>query len=377
MQRQNEADLAGKVVIITGASRGVGKQNALDFAKRGAKVVLAARTVEPDSKLPGTIGETLAAVEALRKFDMFLHPLYRFVWQTDHANLQHLRDSKNARVQRWAMALGQYDFAVEHVPGILNVVADALSRVVDDSSLPDEARLDRVLVATRRSMATATPARSSTLHVTVGTDDAESGGAATEAAAVAPQAAVSAAAAVEDGRSEALHSGPLAVLTPLLRQIAEAQAGAPPAVLARWDAHDATRRLHLPDPEGGAPVELRCQGESALVPETAAAVIGALLYLAHDEGGHTGRDRTLARLREARVQWWGMPKAVDEYVAACSRCQHAKAPASPVATGKMAGVPIPAAPFDTLVMDYVGPLQQSTSGHCYILVIMDLFTRWV
>lgn len=65
MKRQNEADLAGKVVIITGASRGVGKQNALDFAKRGAKVVLAARTVEPDSKLPGTIGETLAAVEAL------------------------------------------------------------------------------------------------------------------------------------------------------------------------------------------------------------------------------------------------------------------------------------------------------------------------
>ena len=65
MQRQNEADLAGKVVIITGASRGVGKQNALDFAKRGAKVVLAARTVEPDSKLPGTIGETLAAIEAL------------------------------------------------------------------------------------------------------------------------------------------------------------------------------------------------------------------------------------------------------------------------------------------------------------------------
>ena len=65
MKRQNEMDLAGKVVIITGASRGVGKQNALDFARAGAKVVLAARTVEPDSKLPGTIGETLAAVEAL------------------------------------------------------------------------------------------------------------------------------------------------------------------------------------------------------------------------------------------------------------------------------------------------------------------------
>lgn len=63
MERQNEQNLAGKVVIITGASRGVGKQAALDFARRGAHVVLAARTVEPGS-LPGTIGETLQQVEA-------------------------------------------------------------------------------------------------------------------------------------------------------------------------------------------------------------------------------------------------------------------------------------------------------------------------
>src|SRR5579871_1135115 len=65
MQKQRELDLAGKVVIITGASRGVGKQAALDFARRGAKVVLAARTVKADDKLPGTIGETLSQIEAL------------------------------------------------------------------------------------------------------------------------------------------------------------------------------------------------------------------------------------------------------------------------------------------------------------------------
>jgi NAD(P)-dependent dehydrogenase (short-subunit alcohol dehydrogenase family) len=65
MKRQNEADLTGKVVIITGASRGVGKQAALDFARRGAKVVLAARTVEPDNILPGTLGETLQQIVAM------------------------------------------------------------------------------------------------------------------------------------------------------------------------------------------------------------------------------------------------------------------------------------------------------------------------
>ena len=65
VERQKELGLSGKVVIITGASRGVGKQAALDFARRGAHVVLAARTVEADSALPGTIGETLKQIEDL------------------------------------------------------------------------------------------------------------------------------------------------------------------------------------------------------------------------------------------------------------------------------------------------------------------------
>jgi NAD(P)-dependent dehydrogenase (short-subunit alcohol dehydrogenase family) len=57
-------ELAGKVAIITGASRGIGKQVALELARRGATVVVAARTVEQHGRLPGTIGETVAGVEA-------------------------------------------------------------------------------------------------------------------------------------------------------------------------------------------------------------------------------------------------------------------------------------------------------------------------
>jgi NAD(P)-dependent dehydrogenase (short-subunit alcohol dehydrogenase family) len=65
MDRQQELDLAGQVVIITGASRGIGKQTAIALARRGASLVLTARTVEPGSKLPGTLGETQAQVEQL------------------------------------------------------------------------------------------------------------------------------------------------------------------------------------------------------------------------------------------------------------------------------------------------------------------------
>jgi NAD(P)-dependent dehydrogenase (short-subunit alcohol dehydrogenase family) len=65
MKRQNELDLAGQVVIVTGASRGVGQRAALNFARRGAKVVLAARTVDRDSVLPGSLGEALKSIEAI------------------------------------------------------------------------------------------------------------------------------------------------------------------------------------------------------------------------------------------------------------------------------------------------------------------------
>jgi NAD(P)-dependent dehydrogenase (short-subunit alcohol dehydrogenase family) len=65
VERQAELDLTGKVVIITGASRGVGCETAKSFARRGANLVLAARTVDPDSSLPGTLNETLAAIEGM------------------------------------------------------------------------------------------------------------------------------------------------------------------------------------------------------------------------------------------------------------------------------------------------------------------------
>lgn len=47
--------LAGKTLFITGASRGIGLAIALRAAKDGANVAIAAKTAEPNPKLPGTI----------------------------------------------------------------------------------------------------------------------------------------------------------------------------------------------------------------------------------------------------------------------------------------------------------------------------------
>ena len=53
--------LTGKVAVVTGASRGVGKGIALALASEGATVYITGRTVAPGTApLPGTVGETAA-----------------------------------------------------------------------------------------------------------------------------------------------------------------------------------------------------------------------------------------------------------------------------------------------------------------------------
>jgi NAD(P)-dependent dehydrogenase (short-subunit alcohol dehydrogenase family) len=93
LERQRELDLTGKVAVITGASRGVGKQAALDFARRGVNVVLAARTVQPDNALPGTLGETLQEVEAMGVGALAV--------QTDLAREEDLKRLIDAAVERF------------------------------------------------------------------------------------------------------------------------------------------------------------------------------------------------------------------------------------------------------------------------------------
>jgi citronellol/citronellal dehydrogenase len=58
------ANLKGKTIFITGASRGIGKAIGLRAARDGANIVVAAKTTEPHPKLDGTIYTAVAELEA-------------------------------------------------------------------------------------------------------------------------------------------------------------------------------------------------------------------------------------------------------------------------------------------------------------------------
>ena len=58
------ASLKGRTLFVTGGSRGIGLAIALRAASDGANVVIAAKTVEPHPKLPGTIHSAAREIEA-------------------------------------------------------------------------------------------------------------------------------------------------------------------------------------------------------------------------------------------------------------------------------------------------------------------------
>jgi citronellol/citronellal dehydrogenase len=49
------SELRGKTILISGATRGIGREIALRCAREGANVVITGKTVAAHDRLPGTI----------------------------------------------------------------------------------------------------------------------------------------------------------------------------------------------------------------------------------------------------------------------------------------------------------------------------------
>ena len=87
--------------------------------------------------------ELLAVVFAFKRFHHFIYGR-RFTLYTDHHALVHLHTQPhlNAMMQSWYEQLFEYDFAVQHRPGIQNILPDRLSRFFPPLDLEGEGVID-------------------------------------------------------------------------------------------------------------------------------------------------------------------------------------------------------------------------------------------
>ena len=95
---------------------------------------------ETQKRYTVTERELLAVVFAVEKLDQYLR-CKKFVIITDHSSLQWLLSKSlsniNARLARWVLGLGQYNFTIIHRPGLAIGNADSLSRLQCDDAKED------------------------------------------------------------------------------------------------------------------------------------------------------------------------------------------------------------------------------------------------
>eukprot|EP00731_Ephydatia_muelleri_P037182 Em0411g3a len=99
-----------------------------------------------------------------------------------------------------------------------------------------------------------------------------------------------------------------------------------------------------------------------------------ILEKLHNESGHLGVQRTTEKVKE-RFYWPGYEMDIQNWVQECQQCQK-RNPPQPHPLAPLGSIKC-TYPFDVISWDIMGPLPLSTKGHKYILVITDLFSKWV
>ena len=101
-----------------------------------------------------------------------------------------------------------------------------------------------------------------------------------------------------------------------------------------------------------------------------------ILVACHDAklSGHLGQKKTYERLR-ASFFWHGMSRDCHSYVRTCAICSVNKKPT--IRPKAALGSYHAGFPMERVHIDIVGPLQTSSRGNKYILMMIDQFTKWV
>ncbi|BHF60516.1 hypothetical protein SprV_0100348100 [Sparganum proliferum] len=275
--------------------------------------------------------ELLAIVTFVKQFRPYLlgKP---FVIRSDHKALQWLQNTKDAEGQlaRWQEMLQEYHFTCTYRPGKQHGNADALSRRPTTPAAHDDDRP----IGEINAIYASEPARH---HWAI-------------AQSTDPDTAV-----IYDHLLNHLHRP----TDDELRGSSEEAY----ILLRQWP------RLHI-DEDILLIKDESTETNRVVVP---GSLVQVVLTDLHNELGHVGQAKTEAATRQ-RFWWPHLREHVATFCNTCTTCakfkaprQLPRAPLQPMHTSF---------PFQRLGLDIIGPLPFTTTGHRFILVMVDYFTKW-
>ena len=281
--------------------------------------------------------EFLAFVDACSVWRHYLHSEKPFLFLTDHDSLKYHKTMPNlsGRLARWIEKLAEFNYTVEHIAGVKNIVADAISRRADLKG-------NRFAVLAQDS----------------GLTESESADVLTTATLVE-----AAAACIPMQNAGMSSTSVKSELTDMIRNAAVADP-------------DYTARASSPSSSTTVRDELLFEDERLVVPNDK-ALRTKLLAECHDSttGAHFGRDKTLSAMK-ARFRWSGMAKDVEHYVATCDECQRNK-PSRQLTPGLLMPNAIPGRVCSEWTTDSVTGLPKTKRGKDAIQVYVERLGKLV
>ena len=108
-----------------------------------------------------------------------------------------------------------------------------------------------------------------------------------------------------------------------------------------------------------------------IIPE---ALKGVVLQQLHNQSGHLRFHKTLQKIKE-RFYWPGYESDTATWIQECQACQKRNQP-QPAQQAPLEAV-TSNRPFKKLSWDIMGPLPVTSNGNKYMVVITDIFSKWV
>ena len=261
-----------------------------------------------------------------------------FLVRTDNSATSFLRNATQPKLKRWAMALSEYEYTVQHRPGKLHSHVDALSRLRVEGQRDSQYDIDIPSVAATAFLA----GEVITHHNSLPSIDWNSACLYDRECTFLRNYAT--------GVSMQASDAPQWFRTMSTQERARFVVQHPYVVFRGFPPRDRPRWF--------VPEALRC------------AVVAS--YHRGGQGAHLGVSKMSAQLA-THFYWPNMTATVRACIRACERCQRAKA---------MRQIPRPsrilnrAAMWSTVAFDFFGPLPRTQRGNIYILVGIDHFSRW-